>query len=293
MYIAFAHMHVPQAYESKWFNSSTRKSHYGDALREVDDAVGRIVDAIDTHDKLQNTFVFITADNGPWNAKCTLTGSQGPFTGKWQQSTSPGRTGTGKFTTWEGGHREIGLAYWPGKVHPGVTDVLSSTMDLMPTVAAIAGAALPKDRTFDGLDMSPVLFNGAKQHHEFLFHPKGEGSLDAGRFGQYKVFWKTVGVAGCGEKLDLSLPFGSGAHDPPLVFDLSKDPAESTPITVSKALYAHFERVRNATMQNITNTFHSVPDYGQGTLKEQQPCCNVNNVVCRCEEAPVDAMFTI
>ena len=57
-------------------------------------------------------FIIFTADNGPWNSKCDLAGSQAQFLGKWQE-THGGGGGTGKFTLWEGGHREPFFAYWP------------------------------------------------------------------------------------------------------------------------------------------------------------------------------------
>ena len=181
MYIAFAHMHVPHAFESRWANSSTTRTIFGDALREVDAAIGSIVGAVEESDGANHTLIFITADNGPWNAKCSLAGSQGPFLG-----TFLARTGkaTGKFTTWEGGHREMALAYWPGRISPGVTHVLASAMDMMPTIAALAGASLPSSHVYDGLDLAPVLFDNASEHHQYLFHPSGGGALDAGRFGR-------------------------------------------------------------------------------------------------------------
>ena len=90
----------------------------------------------------------------------------------------------------EGGHREPGVAYWKGRISPGVTDVLASTLDFMPTLAALSGASLPAGRSFDGLDLSPVLFNNATTHHKTLFHPDGKGFLGAMRLGKYKAFYQ-------------------------------------------------------------------------------------------------------
>jgi arylsulfatase A-like enzyme len=45
---------------------------------------------------------------------------------------------------------------------------LSSTLDLLPTLLALAGVALPQERRFDGLDMAPVLFGGAATLHDSL-----------------------------------------------------------------------------------------------------------------------------
>jgi arylsulfatase A-like enzyme len=229
--------------------------------------------------------LFAPLDNGPWNAKCSLAGSQGPFLGTY--GASRGKA-TGKFTSWEGGHREMALAYWPARIAPGVSGVLGSTMDLMPTIAALAGAALPASHVYDGLDLAPVLFGNATTHHPWLFHPGGSGELNAGRFGRFKVFWKASGSKLCNSSSDSwleeqSLNEGAGGGGDLLVFDLVVDPAEKTNLTTLTAeQIAHFNAVRDGLMHSINTTFRSVPDYSQATLKSDEPCCNVSHVVCRC-----------
>jgi hypothetical protein len=83
-------------------------------------------------------------------------------------------------TAWEGGHREVGVVSWPGKVRAGaVSHVLASALDYVPTVLALAGVPLPKDRTFDGLDLAPIIFAEdpsaahADAHHTSLFFSVG------------------------------------------------------------------------------------------------------------------------
>ena len=97
-----------------------------------------------------------------------------PFLGAAAKTAGGGGGSAGKLTSWEGGHREVGVAVWPGKIKPGtVSHVLSTTMDYLPTIAALAGAPLLTDRTYDGLDLSPVLFEGATTHHPHLFFSVG------------------------------------------------------------------------------------------------------------------------
>ena len=285
LYIAFAHMHVPHAFNSKWVNSSTRKTIFGDALREVDDAIGTIIDAVDRSSDMNNTLVFITADNGPWNCKCSLAGSQGPFLGTF--AAKKGKA-TGKFTPWEGGHREMALAYWPARIAAGVSNVLGSTMDLMPTIASLAGASLPSSHVYDGLDLAPVFFEKASTHHQYLFHPGGDGALNAGRFGRYKVFWKASASKPCntsnGDSFDWLSTDITGSDGNVLIFDLEADPAESTNITLSAGQVAHFVATRDSVVASIESTFRSTPDYSQATLKSDEPCCDVGHVVCRCTQ---------
>ena len=66
----------------------------------------------------------------------------------------------GKGTTYEGGMHVPGIAYWPGKILPGKTNELSSTLDILPTSLALAGVTT--NITLDGYDISPVLFNNKK-----------------------------------------------------------------------------------------------------------------------------------
>ncbi|MBN2562090.1 MAG: sulfatase-like hydrolase/transferase, partial [Phycisphaerae bacterium] len=75
-----------------------------------------------------------------------------------------------KGTLWEGGHRVPGIAYWPGMIHPqSVTDVTAMTMDLLPTIATIAGLPLPSGLKPDGANLLPVLRDGKSLPQRTLF----------------------------------------------------------------------------------------------------------------------------
>ena len=68
----------------------------------------------------------------------------------------------------------VGVFRWPGKIQQGsVSHALASTMDVLPTIVRLAGGALPADRTFDGVDMAPVLFEGADGLHPHLVFSVG------------------------------------------------------------------------------------------------------------------------
>jgi hypothetical protein len=99
--MAFAHMHVPQFCSAEHCNA-TGAGPFADALAELDATVGSIVASLEAASKTKDTVVFLTGDNGPWEAKCELTGSKGPFRGAWQ-ATHGGGGSSGKFTLFEGG----------------------------------------------------------------------------------------------------------------------------------------------------------------------------------------------
>ena len=71
-------------------------------------------------------------------------------------------------------------------------------------------------------------------------------------------------------------------HNPPLVFDLSVDQAESTPINASTELIAQLDAARNATLADIASTVKHDGHYMSGG-KEAWGCCNPKSEVCRCK----------
>src|SRR5215210_4968118 len=79
--------------------------------------------------------------------------------------------GHGKLTTFEGGVRVPFLARWPGKVSAGrSTDELFTGLDLLPTIAKLTGADLPKAK-IDGIDLSAFLLGqmGARGRASFAY----------------------------------------------------------------------------------------------------------------------------
>ena len=105
LYMAFNHVHVPD-FANQQFCNSTLRGRFGDALAEMDDAVGKILNFLYSIKAEENTIVFFTSDNGPWLIKSEAGGVSGLLRG-------------GKQTTWEGGVREPGIVSWPGKIKEG------------------------------------------------------------------------------------------------------------------------------------------------------------------------------
>ncbi|KAM6174778.1 arylsulfatase G [Erethizon dorsatum] len=283
LYVALAHMHVPISVTQPLADSQGQRP-YRAGLREMDNLVGQIKDKIDGTAK-EHTFFWFTGDNGPWAQKCELAGSVGPFSGLWQtrQGGSPA-----KQTTWEGGHRVPALAYWPGRVPANVTSTaLLSVLDIFPTVVALAGASLPQDRHFDGLDVSSVLLDRLQKGHRVLFHPNsgaaGEyGALQAVRLEQYKAFFITGGAEACDGSIG-----PEQRHDLPLIFNLDKDAAEGVPLQRSSAEYQavlpQVRKVLTDVLQDVANDNVSSVDYTQDP--SATPCCNPYHIACRCQTA--------
>jgi arylsulfatase A-like enzyme len=151
----------------------------------------------------ENTLVVFTSDNGPWLVFNEQGGSAGPLR-------------EGKGSTWDGGMRVPALFWWPGAIAPGVVRDMGSTLDLLPTIAALAGADPPADRILDGYDISPALLTTGKSPRGMMIFYRGS-RVFAARVGEFKAhFFTRTGYRDLRET----------PHDPPLLFHLGHDPGE-------------------------------------------------------------------
>ena len=180
LYLAHNMPHTPIA-ASERFKGKSAGGLYGDAVEELDDSVGRLLDLLAELKLDENTLVIFTSDNGPWHIRGEHGGSATPLR-------------AGKGTTYEGGMRVPCIMRWPGKIPAGtVCREITTMMDVMPTVARFAGASAPTDRTIDGKDVADLLFAkpGAKSPHDAFFYYSGN-RLNAVRSGPWKLKFQTT-----------------------------------------------------------------------------------------------------
>lgn len=206
LYFPHTYPHVP-LFTSDKFKGTSARGLYGDVVQELDWSVGQVLEALRKEKLAANTFVFFTSDNGPWLVR-QLTGG------------SAGLLKEGKGSTWEGGMRVPGIAWWPGKIKPAVTRELACSMDLFNTSLKLAGVPLPTDRVLDGVDMSPILFGSGKSLRDTMIYYRGS-ELFAIRKGAFKAHFTTAnGYASPGNPLKFE------PHDPPWLYNLANDPGE-------------------------------------------------------------------
>lgn len=290
LYVAFAHMHLPHAHAPRFSNSTDVHTVYADTLHEMDDIIGRVLTSLDKYGYTDNTLIWFTSDNGPWLGKCQYSGSPGPFLGSWLKKTYGGGS-TAKTTTWEAGHREPAIAVWPGRIRPGtVSDALVSSMDIFPTIVNYADAKMPPNRKFDGIDIGSILEGKSNNGHEVLYHPNSgvthpEGEIDTIRMGSYKVYWKTGGSTGCSKSCDGKIA-PEVIHNPPLLFNVEIDPAESTALTEKTEPKYHelldkAQELKSYIVADIKADNTSVVDYSMGP--KGYPCCDSTKFLCRCQ----------
>ncbi|XP_072097229.1 arylsulfatase A [Mobula birostris] len=224
LYYASHHTHYPQ-FASADFTRKSVRGPLGDALLEFDGSVGQILKALRDAGVENNTLIFFTSDNGPELMRRSRGGNAGLLK-------------CGKGTTYEGGMREPAIAYWPGQIAPGVTHELASTLDILPTIASLTGAKLPRVK-LDGYDMGDILFNNGKSKRDTMFYYPVSASKKLGVFavrkGRYKAHYYTQGSIHSDSTPDHDCHWDSflTPHDPPLLFDLEADPSENYPLSSS------------------------------------------------------------
>jgi arylsulfatase A-like enzyme len=190
LYLPHTMPHVPLAVSAR-FRDKSKGGLYGDVVESLDWSAGQILDRIRTLGLAERTCVVFTSDNGPWLVKKEHGGSALPLR-------------AGKGTVYEGGMREPCIMWWPSRIPAGaVCRELASTIDLLPTFAALAGAAAPNDRIIDGKDIRPLMEGrpGAKTPHDAFFY-----AGKAVRSGNWKLI--------------------AGGRDGPELYDLAKDISE-------------------------------------------------------------------
>jgi uncharacterized sulfatase len=148
LYLAHWGPHTPlQATREDYAAVGDIKPHrlrvYAAMIRALDRSVGRIMATLEEEGLADNTIVIFTSDNGG-AGYLGLPQVNAPFRG-W------------KITNFEGGLRVPMFLKWPARIAPGTRiEEPAAHIDLMPTMAAAVGAALPEEVEIDGHDLLPL-----------------------------------------------------------------------------------------------------------------------------------------
>ena len=175
---------------------SWKKRAYREMVEALDEGVGKILAALERHGLEENTFVFFCSDNG-----ATRFGSNGALRNF-------------KGTVWEGGIRVPAIARWPERIQAGsVCHETILSMDIMPTLLALAGHAESTKKALDGESFLPAVTETGNLSERALVWEYGE------RVAVRRGDWKLVGTRKANEG---TLRVSGG------LFDLSVDMAEQT-----------------------------------------------------------------
>ena len=216
-------------------------------LKSLDNAVGRIKNAVDDNGFKKDTLFVFSNDNGP-----VLEEMSAPYRGT-------------KNTTYEGGVRQPAIVRWPGHTEPGTTkDGLMFITDFFPTFISLAGGSHEQERAIDGIDMTEMLFEGAESpRNEIIYDVSGSARLPTIRSGDFKLMGDLLYnvVKDPGEQTDVAAdhpelvkelaaklkaagderpPLGDKpmVMDPPLPYVYGLEEQENTPYWLVKAVKA-------------------------------------------------------
>jgi len=159
-------------------DSPQRNPVYAAMVKSLDDAVGRLVQAIDEAGLAEQTIIIFFSDNGGFAYPPKREGNRDVETQPPGYADIPATSNlplrSGKASIYEGGTREPLIVIWPGHTHPNtVTDALFSSVDFFPTILEMCGLPSPGHR-IDGVSQVPaILGKGSVRTRVFCHFPHG------------------------------------------------------------------------------------------------------------------------
>jgi arylsulfatase A-like enzyme len=190
LYLAFNAVHAPlqaPTDEIAKFNTGNKDRDTRLAMgKRMDDAIGRLVATLKKEDLWQNTLLFFISDNGGPLAQAA---NNAPLRG-------------GKHQDYEGGIRVPFLVCQPGKLKPGESQAVISSLDILPTALAAAGIPGPTDQPLDGINVLPILRGDVPATPRNLFWCAG---AEEGWWSVRSGDWKLVAQKDRVELFDLAV----------------------------------------------------------------------------------------
>ena len=233
------------------------QNYYGE-IAAVDRSVGRLRAALRELKIADNTLLWYCSDNG---------GHAGPK--------STGNLRGEKGTMWEGGLRVPGIVEWPARIaQPFVSETPCSTLDIYPTVLAATGTVAQNQiQPLDGLSLLPVFDRQTDVRAKpipFWNHAGQPPGHAAWLDWPYKLHTDAL------EGRDKKNKKGLAAHAAPLLYDVAKDPKETTdlaalqPERVAK-MTAALEAWKASVERSLSGADYGVPSAESGAPPPVEP----------------------
>ena len=199
LYLPFFAPHTPVDAPSEWkaryadekFFADEAKNEsairYAAMISHLDDAIGRVLAAVQARGERERTLVVFVSDNGPVGEPWTTGALYGrpALPSAWLGSAGPLRGR--KATTWEGGVRVPAIASWPGTLAPRAATAPTCVVDWFPTFARLAGWSPAADLRWDGQEIWPVLTGAAMPAADRVLYCKYAGGMAFIRRGDWKL----------------------------------------------------------------------------------------------------------
>ncbi len=224
LFFSFTDIHAPRM-PSTMFKGKSELGLRGDAILQMDWAVGEITKKLKALNIDDNTIVIFSSDNGP-----VLLDGYNDFADKLNGEHTPaGPYRGGKYTIWEGGTRVPFIVNWPAQIKPGKSNSLISQIDLVASFSSFFNQKIKKEEAPDSENMWMSLIGKTN---------KGRSSLIEQGYKDLALLsgnWKFIPAFGnVGDRL----------------FDLSTDVHENRNLANElpdkvKELKATFEKIKN------------------------------------------------
>jgi len=210
LYLAFTVPHTPfqapEEYVARFAHiEDEQRRTYAAMVAVMDDEIGRVLAALEAAGMRENTLIVFHSDNG--GVRSALFAGESAVSGELPASNGPFRDGKG--TLYEGGSRVCAMVNWPGRIAPGAVDEIVHVVDMLPTIAGLAGASLADSRPLDGMDVWATLSEGAASPRDEVVY-NVDPTAGAVRQGDMKLVWTAM----LPQRVEL--------------FDLAADPGETT-----------------------------------------------------------------
>ena len=210
LYLPHSAPHTP-LYASETFRGTSRQGLRGDMIQEIDWSCGEILKTIKELGLDEKTLVVFTSDNGQAGVAAQ------PLHG-------------GKGSSWEAGFRVPFVARWTKRIPAGaVSDQFATIMDMLPTLAPLAGAEVPADRKIDGKNIWPLLSGKpeARSEYDAFFYYVRDSQLSAVRQGKWKLHVRAPSERWAGKLPREALLATKPKAVPPWLYDLNADIGET------------------------------------------------------------------
>ena len=207
-------IHIPNAPHER-FQGKSELGKRGDAMVQLDWAVGAILDELEKHGLARDTIVIFTSDNGPTHHDDSIESTKqvarfSPNQGNGHDAS--GKWRGGKYEIYEGGTRVPLIIRWPSKIKAGTSSALVSQIDLLASFSSLLGVELGPDDACDSRDTLAAFFGEDREGLPFILEEARCVALRAGD-------WKYIP----GRESGRAMGFGPMEDS---LFNLATDPGE-------------------------------------------------------------------
>ena len=238
----------PPSYQKYYEDLGFKKPYAGfyGMIENIDENLGIMMEKLEEWQLMENTVIIFTSDNGMTTGGCGIKKKdkklRDPFfkaigkdkDGKPMSAYNANMKGL-KGSVDEGGVRVPFFVRWGSKLTPVTIDKVGNYMDLLPTLAELAGAELPKDQKIEGRSLLPLIYNNDTEWEDrYIFEhvTRWDHGVEPD-----KHKWKEYSVRSQRYRLVEGALFDM-EQDPSQLNDISKDYPEV--VTAMKSAYEEF-----------------------------------------------------